>query len=81
MNRIQRQDICEFACNFTLSKNLRNSDILVTGATGLIGSTLVRCLLALNENIRICCPVRNKDKAISMYGETDSSLSFVESDL
>ena len=46
MNKIQKKDINEFANSFELSDLLVNSSFLVTGATGLIGSTLVHCLLA-----------------------------------
>lgn len=81
MNNIQQKDIWEFAKNFNLSESLFNSRFLITGATGLIGSTLVRCLLALNKGIEIFCPVRNLSKAYSMLGDDCANLHFVESDL
>ena len=63
MNNIQKQDIEEFASSFGLSNELANSKFLITGATGLIGSTLIHCLLALGKNISIIAPVRNKGGA------------------
>lgn len=77
MSNIQQNDIEIFVGDFKCSDSLANSRILITGATGLIGSTLVRCLLALNKGIEIFCPVRNIDKAISMFGEDCSNLHFV----
>ena len=48
---------------------LNNSTVLITGATGLIGSQLVRAILAVNRihssQIRILAMVRSKDKAVS----------------
>lgn len=78
MNRIQEGDIKEFADSFELSEFLAGSSILVTGATGLIGSTLVHCLLALNKGIEITCPVRNLAKAKDMYGEEAGRIHFIE---
>ena len=81
MNKIQKEDIKEFANNFDLSDLLAYSNILITGATGLIGSTLVHCLLALNRGIEITCPVRNLVKAKDMYGEEARRILFIECDL
>lgn len=39
---------------------------LITGATGLIGSALVKKLISDEENT-VICPVRNKDKALNMF--------------
>lgn len=81
MNRIQLDDIKSFAQTFKLSENFANSKILITGATGLIGSSLVHCLLALDKNINITCPVRNLTKAHSMYIDYIDRINFVEGDL
>lgn len=81
MNKIQKKDIKEFANSFELSDLLVNSSFLVTGATGLIGSTLVHCLLALNRGIEITCPVRNLGKAKDMYGEEAERIHFIECNL
>ena len=81
MNLIQRQDINDFVASFTLGKELQGSCFLITGATGLIGSSLIHCLLALNKDIRIIVPVRNKVKAEKMFEDQATKLRIVECDL
>ena len=71
MNIVQEQDIREFAQNFSLSSRLAKSVFLVTGGTGLIGSTLIHCLLALGQSIDVIAPVRNADKAKGMFSDTE----------
>jgi uncharacterized protein (TIGR01777 family) len=51
--------------------------ILVTGSTGLLGSRLVRCLLAENHEVTIV--VRDTAKAARMLGGLGSKLSIVTS--
>lgn len=41
MNTIQEQDIRKFSELFPFSEQLANSTFLITGATGLIGSTII----------------------------------------
>lgn len=81
MNKIQQKDINAFAQSFELSQLLAGCKFLVTGATGLIGSNLVHCLLALERGVEITCPVRNLSKAQDMYGDEAHKIRFVESDL
>lgn len=81
MNIIQKEDIETFARTFELSSCLADSKFMITGATGLIGSTLVRCLLVLDKDIEITCPVRKLDKAKAMYGDDYEKVNFVECDL
>lgn len=81
MNRQLETDIQEFAHSFPLSSDLAGSRFMITGATGLIGSTCVRCLLALDKDISITIPVRNRTKASAMYGTDVSRLKIVECDL
>lgn len=81
MNRQLETDILEFAHSFPLSSNLAGSRFMITGATGLIGSTCVRCLLALDNGISITIPVRNQAKASAMYGTNASQLKIIECDL
>ena len=53
-------------------ESLRNSVILVTGATGLVGGAFVRTLLAANRlrglNAKILAPVRSAEKAKQVLG-------------
>lgn len=82
MNSVQEKDIKEFAQTFTLSKDLRETTFLITGATGLIGSTLVHCLLALNKQITIIAPLRNEEKAKTMFtAEEQEHIRFIECDI
>ena len=81
MNRIQQEDIKVFKRNFPFGEEIKGSRFLITGATGLIGSTLVHCLLSLDKNIEIICPVRSLDKARTMYCEEADKINFIECDL
>lgn len=71
MNNVQKEDFLRFAAHFDGSA-LRGSRIMVTGATGLLGSCMVRCLQALNEqqqlHISIISVVRNLEKATQLLG-------------
>lgn len=81
MNIIQHKDIQDFVASCPFRELLLNKTVLITGATGLIGSTLVRCLLALNKGIQITCPIRNLNKAKAIYSEDFESIRFIECDL
>jgi len=81
MNVIQSKDIQDFVYSGKVSSDLTGSRFLITGATGLIGSTLVHCLLALNKEIKITCPVRSTEKAKSMLKEDANKLDLVECEL
>ena len=82
MNRIQKIDIQEFVKGFSLSESIAGSTFLVTGATGLIGSTLIHCLLALEKNIKLIAPVRNKKKAENLFGaEEKKYINLIECDI
>ena len=81
MNPILAADIEQFVANFPFRHDLRNKHVLITGGTGLIGSTLIHCLLALNENICITAPVRNKEKMNTLFGQLCNSINIIECDL
>lgn len=81
MNSTQLKDIQNFAKTFQLFAEFTNASFLITGATGLIGSSLVHCLLALHKRIKITCPVRNIDKAYTMYGKEATRINFIECEL
>lgn len=67
LDEILEIDVKQFDDNFTLKEQLFNARVLITGATGLIGSTLVRCLVAMNCGIKITVPVRNREKASKLF--------------
>ena len=81
MNETLATDISQFVASFPFRKELQNKHILITGATGLIGSTLIRCLLALNEQIKIVAPVRNAAKLHALFGEQCQDIQSIECDL
>lgn len=78
MNIIQQQDIEAFVQSFTLKDELKNCKFLITGATGLIGSSLVHCLLAIDRNVHIVAPVRNKEKAERLFKDNLGQLELIE---
>lgn len=56
---------------------LDNAKYMVTGATGLIGSALVRRLAS--ENVELVCPVRSKEKARKLFDEeTFDAVGWIE---
>lgn len=81
MDSVLTEDIKLATSTFALRDELENSKFLITGATGLIGRSLVRFLLALNIGIHITIPVRNKAKAVKIYGAKTPNLCIVECDL
>lgn len=73
-NSIVNSDINFFVEHIPFLAQLRGNSILITGATGLIGSTLIKCLLAANDkldaNIKIIAMARNEEKAKSIFGNS-----------
>ena len=78
MNIIQQQDIEAFVQSFTLKDELKNCKFLITGATGLFGSSLVHCLLAIDRNVHIVAPVRNREKAEQLFKDNLGQLELIE---
>ena len=68
-------------------ENFRNKRILITGATGLVGSMIIRSLLyvdaKLGLGIELIAVIRNEKKAESIYKDyqNDKRLYFVQMDL
>lgn len=81
MNKILAQDIADFAESFALANDLHEATFLITGSSGLIGSTLIFCLLSLKQDIRIIAPVRNKEKATRVLQEFASQVELIECNL
>ncbi|MDE7414642.1 MAG: NAD(P)-dependent oxidoreductase [Muribaculaceae bacterium] len=81
MNRILQEDINLFSLPPELIDSLQGSTIIVTGATGLIGSTFVKCIATVVEDVRFILPVRNKEKAESMFRDVAGEIRIVESSL
>ena len=79
-NQILLDDIKLFALNFKLSEQLRDKTFLITGATVLIGSVMVKCLLELNRQnklgIKIVAMVRNLEKAHQVFADEYAQIDF-----
>ena len=84
-NHILLEDIKLFALSFKLSEQLRDKTFLITGATGLIGSVLVKCLLELNRQmqlgIKVIAVVRSLDKAQNVFADEYSQIDFRQLEL
>lgn len=82
MNNVLKDDIDTFVSVFSLADRLQDASFLITGGTGLIGSILTHCLLALNRNVHVTLPVRNVEKALAMYESTEQkNLTIIATDL
>ncbi len=86
-SRILRNDFLSVINGDTPIRAYAGAHILVTGASGFIGSLLIRLLLFCNEicdtRIRITAVVKDMEKAKEIYGEMASreDLTIVEADL
>lgn len=79
MNKFVEEDAKNITKQFDMSV-FNNKTVLVTGATGLIGSLCVRSLLASGYNTKVLALVRNADKAKKMFGE-NNNLSLLVQDI
>ena len=66
---ILRSDLNHIAAAFPHWEELAGKAVLVTGATGLVGSMLVRALCAAPVEITVVAHVRNEQKARAMFGD------------
>lgn len=87
MNSVLLEDFNYISNSDINFEKLENKVIMITGATGLIGSLLVKSMLFCdkehNLNLKIVALVRNKNKVNDIYNEYqgDSRLSFKYVDL
>lgn len=60
---------------------LQNKTVLITGGTGLIGSTVIKALLYVNEvrklNVCVLALVRSAEKAKRLFGNETDALRFI----
>ena len=66
---ILRADLQRVSELFPHWEELRGKSVFITGATGLVGSMLVRCLCAAPVSITVIAHVRNEQKARAMFGD------------
>lgn len=80
MDRVQA-DIQNLIEKKEIFKGVADSSVLVTGATGLIGSMLLKTLIAANEtyglNIKLIGQIRNEEKAKSTFGDLISRIELI----
>ena len=72
-NIVVDNDLLFFSEHFPFVDDIRQKTFLVTGATGLLGSVLIKCLLKLNElkatEVSIIAVARNCEKVKNMFGD------------
>ena len=66
---ILREDLAHISEIFPHWDDLAGKSVFVTGATGLVGSMLVRTLCAAPVAITVIAHVRNEQKARAMFGD------------
>ncbi|KAA8368004.1 NAD-dependent epimerase/dehydratase family protein [Leuconostoc carnosum] len=71
--------------NENLFKKLDNKTVVISGATGLIGSQLVLAFALYNKiygkNISIIALIRNFDKAKTLFGKLYPKINFIKADI
>lgn len=85
MKNVLSEDFQRIAESGLPFDEFRGCSFLITGATGLIGSLLVRTLLYCNRvqglNLKVYAVVRDVEKAGKIFGERDEALEYVVCDL
>jgi len=66
---VLRADLARICEIFPHWEELNGKSVLITGATGLVGSMLVRTLCAAPVEITVIAHVRNEQKARAMFGD------------
>ena len=81
MNVVEFEDIEQVnSCKFIDWNKIDNHSFLITGATGMIGSNLIKILGRRNRNIKFVLPVRNVDKAKKILENTDN-IKFISTNI
>lgn len=87
MTNIVKADIERIAAATVSWDKLKNKSVLVTGATGFIGSFIIHSLMKKNETdnlgVKVLALVRSVEKGRRVYGEYESAgfLTFIEQDV
>ena len=78
------EDIVNYCGGIELANKLKNKSVLITGASGMIGSYFVYTLIKLNEifdsNIKILAFVRNPEK-LDEYIRSNSNVEILKGDV
>ena len=79
--QVLKQDISDFVARCSYWDKFKDKRIVITGATGLIGSLLVKCLDAINTRyglgMTIYGIVRNIDKAHTVFATQSANVIIV----
>lgn len=83
-NQVYREALASGVESVPAREELREKKILVTGATGLIGSAIVDTLVymnsALDYKLEIFAAGRNEEKLEKRFGKTDGMVKFLKYD-
>lgn len=74
MNKVLENDIKAFKTHFELGSSLVGTTVCVTGATGLLGSLAVKCLLSIG--VKVVAVVRDVAKAGRVLGAESDQLRY-----
>jgi nucleoside-diphosphate-sugar epimerase len=84
-SRVLEEDVQQFVEHFELWNQLKGKTFLITGATGLIGSVMIKCLLELNRQrhlgVKILAAVRSLEKANLLFGQNEEDLQILQIEL
>lgn len=77
IDSVQEEDLHLLADRFPLYEDLRGKTIMVTGATGLLGSSAVRALLRIDQQrqlgLQVIGVARDEDKFRNIFGTGEES--------
>lgn len=78
-------DISEFVDNFPFAGQIRGKTFLISGASGLIGSIFIKCLLALKRkagvDLNIIAIGRDKEKIGMIFGDSLGEIRWIIQDI
>lgn len=78
-NKTRQKDIEEIA-NSSIIDYFKNKTVLITGASGLIGSEIALAFLCANRlkslNTKVIALVRSKEKALSVFADIENNKNF-----
>lgn len=79
------EDLNYLVCNVDCLKELDDRTILITGATGMIGSFIIKTLILYNNmkksNIKIIALGRNYEKARLVFGDLLDEIQYINEDI
>ncbi|WP_036608792.1 NAD-dependent epimerase/dehydratase family protein [Oribacterium sp. P6A1] len=81
MDRYLEEDLYRLSQNKKLQGKYKNKTIFVTGATGLIGSLIIKALLRLDHRVNVIALIRDLEKAKDIYEDDFERIQFVINDI